>query len=139
MEILKTDQDTLRKLVRKYGPYKLDDLIDTINSSVWEEERPARIKKEADNRDQYILRKIEEARVGEEIAKTLEPGMIVKVRGTKNNGVREIVAVYRDEIVGHHLTRHYKDPKGEWRRGSYITTHGFDKIVKVLEHITIKS
>jgi len=99
-------------------------------------------EKYAKNRESYRRQRKQHEALGELMKITVVPGDIVKCRGTNDGqGIREVIECTQSGISAHKIERRVdyknKDAKGKPRiyfvRAPYLTTHGWEKVAKILD------
>ncbi|MBW3020184.1 hypothetical protein KY334_02730 [Candidatus Woesearchaeota archaeon] len=118
--------------------HKLISLIDKKakekDEREFEEDRLERHRKSLENRKKYELLKEQKIKKGESLKEIVKVGDIIKCEGTKDgHGMREVIS---KNVFGVEC-RKLKKFRGSWKRDSYITNHGWEKVVKILENFNI--
>lgn len=85
----------------------------------------ARRERYITRKEQRIAREKKQADKSIEIAKQLVPGMVVKMRGTRDHGIREVVSVEHGSVIAFQL-----DTNGRFT--GQTTTHMDTKIVRII-------
>lgn len=121
---LKERKDTtLHSILRTLGDQANRDWYqsDEYKAEQAANERKAKARKE---------RETERAQEAVEVAKTLQSGTLIKVKGTRDgHGIREVISIDRYQIVAWKMER----CRTGWRRSHETTTHGLEKFVKILD------
>jgi len=92
------------------------------------------------NHSYYLKKKEKDHLRGLKMKKNVKPGMFVKCEGTKDRvGIREVLEVNDVEITARKISRNIQITKDAnipnkyiYVRDSYITTHLWDKVVKII-------
>lgn len=107
------------------------DKLDVFHSQAKE-----RLDKYDKNRERYRQSVIKKNLRGEKFKEILKPGMIIKVEGTKDRtGYREILRLDDYRIECRKLL--YSRKRSAFIRESYITTHMYSKVSKIIKSETI--
>lgn len=89
----------------------------------------------------YLNKKEKKRLRGIEIKKKVKPGMFVKCEGTKDGfGIREVLSIDDNGITARMISRKIHiisdvnvPNEYYWFRDSYITTHQWNKVVKIIK------
>lgn len=121
----------------------LFNLSDKERAQIWNEIRELdRVRDEQQyelNKKKYEEEKKRKQIRGEQMKKIVKPGMFVQCEGTRDGlGLREVLEVGEHRITARKITRSWNKNSGKkWARDTYITTHEWNKIVRIVDNISL--
>lgn len=141
VKVDKEIRNEIKDLLRKSGLKATWDLVSFVEKIAREvgEETHAEYQKESkekylkgkEARDHAKQKQIEE---GERFKQIVKPGMIVKCRGTRDRyGIREVLEVSALGITARKIECRWNGGNPTYKKDSYITTHGWDKVKEILD------
>jgi hypothetical protein len=125
---------TLQKEIEGMNIVEMTNYLEELKN----EGDPLREKMQYDkyieNRKKYKAQKKSDIERGEKFKKQIKPGMLIRVKGTRDGiGLRVVMEVNESEVTCRKVSirriENIKTIVGE----KYITTHGWDKVVKIIQ------
>lgn len=127
----------LKEFLLKYPEITSYKFFHEVKMEIWKDgkdEREVRYKK---GREKSVATKARKIARGEVFKQTIKVGDVVKMEGTNDIlGVREVMETDEGGVTCRKIIKHVrttdKERKVTFHRDSYITTHGWNKINRLL-------
>lgn len=130
---MKITEDQVIDYLTKLGA----SAVSTLMLKIREIDDEISIRKYESSKKSYKKNKLKNIIAGEKFKKTVKVGMLLKMRGTRDReGLREVLEINDDGLVCRKIICHlfHKTTSCEktYKRDTYITSHQWDKIIKIL-------